>query len=174
MLMRAEEIRRMNDNLRTYTTELRQFMPESLEEYTAYPLYMKRSVERELQLISDAEKDILNMLYKERFNNETVPSDYFTLLKSMRLPYELSSRMIDRKLFRDTLTHNFNPNSQEKFDSMTFDLASRTEDITHFVSLVEGLIQRIDISRYNGIENRLRTEVETRGREEQKSRIREF
>ena len=172
--MRAEEIRRMNDNLRTYTTELCQFMPESLEEYTAYPLYMKRSVERELQLISDAEKDIMNMLYKERFNNDTVPSDYSTLLKSMRLPYELSSRMIDRKLFRDTLTHNFDPNLQEKFDGMVFDLARRTEDITRFVSIVENLIPAINISRYNGIENRLRTGAETSESDAKKSKIREF
>ena len=168
--MRVEEIRRMNDNLRTYIVELRQFMPGSLEEYAVYPLYMKRSVERELQLISDAEKDILNMLYKEMFNNETVPSDYFTLLKRMRLPREMNSRMIDRKMFRDTLTHNFDPKSQEKFDIMVFDLASGTEDITRFVSLVEGLIPTIDTGRYNSIENRLRTGTETKDRNVRKSR----
>ena len=132
-----EETKRIEEKLseiKSYVKEIDDRIPPSFERYKSADVMVKRTLERNLQLINDAEIDILALLTKLKdigiASSEENLIDRFDRILSAKV---LSHLKRLRRL-RNTLTHAY---KSEHYDESVFNAAKNLSEVLAFVKEVD-------------------------------------
>ncbi len=120
--------------------EIREKMhADTLEKYKDADPLLKYSMERNLQLINDAEMDVLIRLYKE-FGKE-IAAEPLSMAKSLKsvLSSSLLNAFEKRRLLRDGLIHVY---KEFSFDKEVFEQSNDAGDVESFIAEVKRLISK--------------------------------
>ena len=136
-----EETGRIEEKLadiRGYLQELDGRVPATFEEYKSADLMLKRTVERDLQLINDSEIDVLAMLVKMKelsiASSEEALIDRFNKILSRGTV----SHLKEFRRLRNMLTHAY---KSESYDESVFNSARKLGAVRDFIKDAEKLIR---------------------------------
>lgn len=134
-----ERVRRRLLDLERYSDRLEGMLPESKAQYKKSGTVLKSAVERNLQLISDIEIELMALLY--RGMELSLASDDASIIE--RLSGKLSSSALsgvrNRRDLRNLLVHAY---SDKSYDDEAFDQASSLGDVKELVREVRRIIGR--------------------------------
>ncbi len=136
--MRDRVLDRLN-GLQAYLNRLNSFRADDLDGYKNADPVIKYATERRLQLINDAELDVIVLLYK-KFGDEIAgsPSSMEKGLSSV-----LSKRLLEsfdkRRELRNKLVHVY---KEFSFDDKVFEQSKDTEDVAEFIVEIKKLIDK--------------------------------
>lgn len=137
-----DELRRVKEKLveiKSYVAEIEGIMPNSLEEYTSSAFTIKRTLERDLQLINEDQMDILSLL--ARLKDTGIAASEEGLIDKFRKIF--GSKTIEnlkkQRRLRNMLTHTY---KTRLYDELVFDSAKNLKTIRAFISEVETVIGR--------------------------------
>jgi len=122
-----------------YKKRLKEILPDSHQSYSKSEFILKNAVERNLQLISNMQYDLLILLYK--YLEMKLEGDENSLLENMknRLGENLSDKIKERRVLRNLLVHAYKDNS---YDETTYKQAKNTEDLDEFIKVIKRLIEK--------------------------------
>ena len=122
-----------------YKKRLDGVVPVSHHSYSKSEFILKNAIERNLQLISDMQFDILLLVYKGL--ESKLEGDEDSLLESLksRLGVRVVDKIKERRTLRNLLVHAYKDNS---YDETAFDQAKNTEDLDEFVKAIKKIIER--------------------------------
>lgn len=122
-----------------YKKRLGEIVPDSHQSYSKSEFVLQNAIERNLQLISDMQFDILLLVYKGL--ESKLEGDEDSLLESLK--GRLGSKVVDgikkRRLLRNLLVHAYKDNT---YDETAFKQAKNTEDLDEFVKMIRRLVER--------------------------------
>lgn len=125
-----ERIKQKLSELELYSKRLGAMVPKNLESYKNADIVLKSAVERNLQLVSDAQLDVLALLYKglelRLMGDDSSLIDGF----GSKLSKRSINRIKERRTLRNLLIHAYASSGYEK---ESFDQAYNTSDVTEFI-----------------------------------------
>ncbi len=122
--------------LTLYSNRIRELLPKSFIDYSKSDM-IKSATERNLQLISDAELDVLASLYK-KFGKETIGTESSLPAKLEGvLNKGILEKYKERRELRNKLVHAY---ADLALDKETFEQASDLKDIDDFKKAIEKAI----------------------------------
>jgi uncharacterized protein YutE (UPF0331/DUF86 family) len=125
-------------DIKEYLNELNGRLPSTFEGYKRADLMLKRTVERNLQLINDSEIDVLAILVKLKELSIAVSEealiDRFNKLLSKRVVAHLK----EFRRLRNMLTHTY---KNENYDELVFDSTKKLDEVRDFIRDVNNLIK---------------------------------
>ena len=126
-------------DLERYSGELVRALPKNVGDYKKSDMFIKSTVERRLQLISDTEIDIFAFLYK-RLKFEVVGGDE-SLIDSMSkiLSAEVLEKTKRLRRLRNMLIHEY---KSEKFDAEVFATASENLEQRTLIAEIKDALTR--------------------------------
>jgi uncharacterized protein YutE (UPF0331/DUF86 family) len=132
-----ERIRGKLSSLETYSKRLSTMTPKNMEAYKNSDIILKSAIERNLQLISDAELDVLALLYKGL--ELKLGGDDLSLIESLsaKLSKKCINRVKERRTLRNLLIHAYVDSEYEK---ESFEQAHDTGDVAEFIKEVKELL----------------------------------
>jgi uncharacterized protein YutE (UPF0331/DUF86 family) len=137
--MDAERIKKKMLMITEYRRRIEKTLPGTNQKYCKSDFTIKNVVERNLQLISDAQFDILFLIYKGL--EPKLSGDENSLLENLKGP--IGSRIIEhvknRRLFRNLLVHAYADN---ELDENAYNQAKNMEDIDEFNRTIKRLIEK--------------------------------
>jgi uncharacterized protein YutE (UPF0331/DUF86 family) len=122
-----------------YKKRLKEVVPDSYQLYSKSEFILKNAIERNLQLISDMQFDVLLLVYKGL--ESRLEGDEDSLLESLKgkLGSKVVDRIKERRLLRNLLVHTYKDNT---YDETAFKQAKNTEDLDEFVKVVKKIIEK--------------------------------
>lgn len=121
-----------------YLNELESVLPGTVEAYKSAGLMLKRTVERDMQLINDSEIDVLALLVKIKeisiAPSEEALIDRFDKLLSRKIINHLK----EFRRLRNILTHTY---KNENYDESVFNSAQKLGDVRLFIKEIERIAQ---------------------------------
>ncbi|MHB1829794.1 MAG: HepT-like ribonuclease domain-containing protein [Candidatus Micrarchaeaceae archaeon] len=132
-----DRIKEKLSNLELYSKRLGSMAPKGADLYKNADIMLKSAIERNLQLVSDVELDILALLYKG-FELK-LSGDDLSLIESLsgKLSKKSINKIKERRTLRNLLIHAYTDSGYEK---ESFEQAYSTSDITEFIKEVKQLI----------------------------------
>lgn len=133
-----ERILKKTVEIERYGKELAEALPKTIDEYKKSDMFIKSTVERRLQLISDAEIDVLALMYK-RLKLDIVGEDE-SLINSLSevLSQKTVEKMRRLRKLRNALVHEYN---SEKFDMEVFNTGSENLDQHSFIAEIKSILK---------------------------------
>ncbi len=131
-----ERLREKLSDLDVYSKRLSSMAPKSIDSYKNTDIILKAAIERNLQLVSDVELDILALLYRG-FELKLIGDD-ISLMESLssKLSKKVIKRIKERRTLRNLLIHAYADTGYEK---ESFEQASDTADVMEFIKEVRRL-----------------------------------
>ncbi len=137
--MDVERIKKKMLMIAEYKKRIEKTLPDTHQKYSKSDFPVKNVVERNLQLISDAQFDILSLVYKGL--EPKLSGDENSLLENLKGP--IGARIIDgiktRRLFRNLLVHAYADN---ELDENAYSQAKNMDDIDEFTRAIKRLIEK--------------------------------
>ncbi len=137
--MDSERINARLTDLSSFIGELKKLpLPKNVGDYERSSPAIKRAVERDLQLISEAELEIMVQVYKNL--NLKAPGEEESIINAMEMVMdrELVKKAKERRELRNHLVHAyFNID-----DKKVFMLASDVRDIEQFTAAVRKIVNK--------------------------------
>ena len=120
-----------------YKKRLNGIVPSSFQSYSKSEFILKNAVERNLQLISDMQFDILLLLYKAL--ESRLEGDEDSLLEGLkgRLGAHNTDKIRERRLLRNLLVHAYKDNL---YDETVYKQAKNTDDLDEFIKTLKRII----------------------------------
>jgi uncharacterized protein YutE (UPF0331/DUF86 family) len=137
-----DEIHRLKEKLREiaqYVNEIEERLPGSLKEYLESDLTLKRTFERDLQLISETQLEILSLL--TRVKGIGIASTEDGLIDKFRktLSFKTVEDVRERRRLRNMLIHAY---SNAKYDEDVYNSARELKKVKVFVGELENIISK--------------------------------
>ncbi len=135
----TDRIREKLSQISVYIKEIEENLPRSLGSYDSASVPIKRTMERDLQLISDEEMDVLALL--SRIKNVGIASSEEGLMdkfKEILSNKTLSNLKLLRRL-RNVLTHAY---KSERYDETVFASAENLSGVREFIKEVEKVLHK--------------------------------
>ncbi len=131
-------IRRKLADLERYKIRLQKIAPKTLDAYAGSEIIVKSAVERNVQLISDVQLDVLVQLYKGM--EIRIAGDDESVINNMeqKLGKALSEKVRERRRLRNELIHAY---AESDFDEQVFEQAHGLKDIDDFINEVGRLVK---------------------------------
>jgi uncharacterized protein YutE (UPF0331/DUF86 family) len=122
-----------------YKKRLNEIVPDSYNFYSKSEFILKNAIERNLQLISDMQFDILLLVYKGL--ESKLEGDENSLLESLKdkLGARTTDKIKERRMLRNLLVHSYKDNL---YDETTFKQAKNTEDLDEFIKAIKKIMER--------------------------------
>jgi len=138
-MMDDERIRIRLLRIGEYKKRLKEIVPDSYHSYSKSDFVLKNAIERNLQLISDMQFDILLLVYKGM--ESKLEGDENSLLESLgsKLGLSVVDKIKERRLLRNLLVHAYKDDS---YDETVFKQAKNTADLDDFIKVIKRLIGR--------------------------------
>lgn len=138
-MMDTDRIKRRLAALRNYRERLAKIAPKEAKTYLNADITVKGAIERNLQLASDTELDILVLLYKGL--ELSLAGDDESIIERMkgRLSTGLIAKIRSRRELRNRLIHAY---ADSAYDKEVFAQASILSDIDEFEREVTKLVQK--------------------------------
>ena len=137
--MDNERIKARLLRIEEYGTRLRKIVPSSFAAYSKSEFVLKNAVERNLQLVSDMQFDILFLIYKGlEFRLEGNENSLLEGLKN-KLGQHVAEKVGERRLLRNMLIHAYNDNT---YDETAYKQAKNTEDLGEFRNAVMRILEK--------------------------------
>lgn len=123
--------------LEKYVDRISKIVPKTAKDYKNSGIIVKGATERNLQLISDIEMDVLMLLY--RALELSLGGDESHLLNAFsdRLSAATIDNLRKRRGLRNTLIHAY---TESNYDEKVFEQASKTDDVLSFIKDAKRLI----------------------------------
>ncbi len=137
-MLDSERIRKDMIRIDEYRKRIEKVVPNSYSAYSKADFMLKNAIERNLQLISDLQLDILLRLYKDL--ESKLSGDEQSLLEGLRghLNNRVIERVKERRALRNMLVHAY---SDTEYDEIVFKQARNPDDLDEFSRAVKGLIR---------------------------------
>ena len=137
-----DEIHRLKEKLgeiTQYVNEIEERLPGSLKEYLESDLTLKRTFERDLQLISETQLEILSLL--TRVKGIGIASTEDGLIDKFRktLSFKTIEDVRERRRLRNMLIHTY---SNAKYDEDVYNSARELKKVKVFVGELENIISK--------------------------------
>ena len=137
-----DETRRIIEKSREitqYVNEIEERLPGSLKEYLESDLTLKRTFERDLQLISDTQLEILSLL--TRVKGIGIPSSENGLIDKFRntLSFKTVEDIREHGRLRNMLTYAY---ANIKYDEDVYNAARELKKVKTFISELETIISK--------------------------------
>ena len=137
-----DEIRRIREKLveiTRYIKEIEERLPGSLKEYLESDLTLKRTFERDLQLISDTQLEILSLL--TRVKGIGIASSENGLIDKFRntLSFKTVEDIRERRRLRNMLSHAY---ANTKCYEDVYNSARELKKVKIFISKLETIISK--------------------------------
>ncbi len=137
-----DEIHRLKEKLgeiTQYVNEIEERLPGSLKEYLESDLTLKRTFERDLQLISETQLEILSLL--TRVKGIGIASTENGLIDKFRktLSFKTIEDVRERRRLRNMLIHAY---SNAKYDEDVYNSARELKKVKVFVGELENIISK--------------------------------
>ncbi len=131
-------LKRKLTDLGRYKDRLEKIAPKDFNTYVKSDSIVKSAVERNLQLISDVQLDILMQLYKDM--EIRIAGDDESVINNMehKLGKASSEKIRERRRFRNELIHAY---IESDYDKQAFEQAHSLNDVDNFIREVERLIK---------------------------------
>ena len=122
-----------------YINEIEERIPGSLNEYLESDLMLKRTFERDLQMISETQLEILSLL--TRVKGTGIASSENGLIDKFKntLSFKTIEDVRERRRLRNMLIHAY---SNTKYDENVYDSARELKKVKLFISEVESVVHR--------------------------------
>lgn len=122
----ADRVKRKLADLKNYCSRLERITPKSLELYLKSDIVVKSAVERNLQLVSDSELDIMVQIYKGL--ELRIAGDDESILDRLeeKLGKATIAKVRERRRLRNDLIHAY---SDSDFDKPVFEQAHNLSDV---------------------------------------------
>ena len=122
-----------------YVNEIEERIPGSLKEYLESDLMLKRTFERDLQMISETQLEILSLL--TRVKGTGIASSENGLIDKFKntLSFKTIEDVRERRRLRNMLIHAY---SNTKYDENVYDSARELKKVKLFISEVESVVHR--------------------------------
>ena len=136
-----DEVSRIQTKLgeiRQYLNEIETRLPGSLDDYLTSDLTLRRTFERDLQLISECQFEILSIL--TRLKDIGIASSENGLIDKFRkiLSFKTIENIRELRRMRNTLTHTY---ANERYDESVFVSALSLKKVRLFIEEAENLIK---------------------------------
>ncbi len=120
-----------------YVNEIEERIPGSLKEYLESDLMLKRTFERDLQMISETQLEILSLL--TRVKGTGIASSENGLIDKFKntLSFKTIEDVRERRRLRNMLIHAY---SNTKYDENVYDSARELKKVKLFISEVESVV----------------------------------
>ena len=137
--MDIERIKKKMLLMAEYRKRIEKTLPDTYQKYSKSDFNVKNVVERNIQLISDAQFDILSLLYKGL--EPKLTGDENSLLENLKGPIGIHvvENIKKRRRFRNLLVHAYSDN---ELDENSYNQAKNTEDLDEFDRAVKRLIEK--------------------------------
>ena len=138
-MMDKERIKNEIIDLEKYMQRLSDMLPQSRERYIRSDTIVKNAVERNLQLISDKEFDLLALLHKGLA--EGLPGNEISMLDQLKehLGEGVIKPVRDRRALRNMLIHAY---SDASYDDQAYSQAQDLGDVKKLVSETKKIISK--------------------------------
>ncbi len=122
-----------------YVNEIEERIPGSLKEYLESDLMLKRTFERDLQMISETQLEILSLL--TRVKGTGIASSENGLIDKFKntLSFKTIEDVRERRRLGNMLIHAY---SNTKYDENVYDSARELKKVKLFISEVESVVHR--------------------------------
>ena len=122
-----------------YVNEIEERIPGSLKEYLESDLMLKRTFERDLQMISETQLEVLSLL--TRVKGTGIASSENGLIDKFKntLSFKTIEDVRERRRLRNMLIHAY---SNTKYDENVYDSARELKKVKLFISEVESVVHR--------------------------------
>ncbi|HUB92840.1 MAG TPA: HepT-like ribonuclease domain-containing protein [Candidatus Saccharimonadales bacterium] len=122
-------IKKKMESIREYGERITRILPSDFGAYSKSDYVVKAAVERNIQLISDAELDIVMLLY--RGFELSIAGNESTMLDKIgvRLSGDVIKKIKERRDLRNNLVHAY---ADSYYDRGVFDQAKNMKDIEEF------------------------------------------
>jgi uncharacterized protein YutE (UPF0331/DUF86 family) len=122
-----------------YVNEIEERLPSSLKEYLESDLTLKRTFERDLQLISDTQLEILSLL--TRVKRIGIASSENGLIDKFRntLSFKTVEDIREHRRLRNMLTHAY---ANTKYDEDVYNSARELKKVKIFISELKKIISK--------------------------------
>ena len=136
-MLDKDRISKKLSGLEVYLKNLGSMAPKSLDAYKKADNILKSAIERNLQLVSDAELDILALLYKGL--GLRLSGDDESIIESLsgKMSKKTINRVKERRTLRNLLIHAY---AERGYDEEAFDQAHYTGDVNEFIKDVRRLL----------------------------------
>lgn len=139
MAMDKERIKRRLLDIERYSERLKTIVPGSMAEYRKSDVTIKSAMERNLQLISDMELEVLVLLYKTLELSLASDDDSLMDRFSGKMNGKVLSAIKERRVLRNLLIHAY---SDKSYDEKAYAQASDLTDVKAFMKEAEKLIDK--------------------------------
>ena len=135
-----EKIKSKLNEIKVFVNEIRSKLPQTLDRYLSSEFVLKRAFERDLQLISDTEMEILALLARLKdvgiaATDSGLIDKFRNILTSKTLEYVRELRRL-----RNTLTHAY---ADRKYDEKVYYSANKLESVEVFLEEVEKIVKSL-------------------------------
>lgn len=137
--MDIDRIRKKLAALRNYELRLKNIAPKDIKSYLNADITIKSAVERNIQLVSDTELDILVLLYKALQLNLAGDDESVIERVGKKLSAELIDKIKKRRELRNRLIHAY---ADSAYDRDVFSQASDLSDIDDFEKEITKLMKK--------------------------------
>lgn len=135
-----EKIRSKLNGISVFVNEIRSKLPPTLDGYLSSEFVLKRAFERDLQLISDTEMEILALL--ARLEDVGIAATDSGLIDKFRniLTFKTLEHARELRRLRNVLTHAY---ADRKYDEKVYNSATMLESVEVFVEEVEKIVRSL-------------------------------
>ena len=135
-----EKIKSKLNEINVFVNEIKSKPPQTLDRYLSSEFVLKRAFERDLQLISDTEMEILALLARIKdvgiaATDSGLMDKFRKILTSKTLEYVRELRRL-----RNVLMHSY---ADRKYDEKVYDSVTRLESVEVFVEEVEKIVKSL-------------------------------
>ncbi|MCL5094707.1 MAG: DUF86 domain-containing protein [Candidatus Marsarchaeota archaeon] len=136
-MLDKERIKEKLSDLKIYSKRLSSIVPSDSDSYKNADIILKSAIERNLQLVSDVELDILALLYKGL--ELKLSGDDLSLIESLngKLSKKSINKIKERRTLRNLLIHAY---ANSSYEEESFKQAYNTADVTEFIKEVGQLL----------------------------------
>ncbi len=136
-MLDKERIKEKLSDLKIYSKRLSSIVPRGSDSYKNADIILKSAIERNLQLVSDVELDILALLYKGL--ELKLSGDDLSLIESLngKLSKKSINKIKERRTLRNLLIHAY---ANSSYEEESFKQAYNTADVTEFIKEVRQLL----------------------------------
>lgn len=136
-MLDKERITKKISTLELYSKNLSSMAPQSPEAYKKVDNILRSAIERNLQLVSDTELDIMALLYKGL--GMRLSGDDESIIESLsgRITKKTINKVKERRTLRNLLIHAY---AEGGYDGEAFGQARHTGDVNEFVKEVRRIL----------------------------------
>jgi uncharacterized protein YutE (UPF0331/DUF86 family) len=136
-MLDKERISKKISYLEVYSNNLGAMAPQSAEAYKKADNILKSAIERNLQLVSDTELDILALLYKGL--GLRIGGDDESIIESLseKMAKKAINKVKERRTLRNLLIHAY---AEIGYDKEAYEQARYTGDVNDFIKEVRRIL----------------------------------